>query len=245
MLVRHGVGVIVLTNFGNGDTDAIANRVIRELRGSGALAKPYIPHPSLAPDFDAAMKRFLIAYNAPTEAALRDMLARKPGPGELDELLTYQKLHGACSGFAVAKAKSATSATFALTCERGRFEVETDLVHGKLGGFNGISHGVEIPPVVKTLATDSLSLMDKWNEAVFARTFADPKVSELIKTTNERMHGTLGNCHVSELVHQAQGWGFEATCDRGTAHFYLEEKKGKLTTILITGVDGGSPCSAQ
>ena len=244
MLVHHGVGVIALTNFGNADTDRITHHVIAELRASGAL-KPYVAHPSAAPEFDVAMKRFLTAYNAPSDATLRDMLAREPDPRELDELAGYKRLHGACSSFAFARATTPTDATFALTCERGRFEVEAQLVRGKLGGFTGISHGVEIPPLVKTLASDALSLIDKWNAGVFTHTFADPKVAPAIKAGSAQLHARLGSCHIGELVHEAQGWGIDATCDHGTAHFYLEEKRSKLTTFLVTRTEGVSPCTSE
>ena len=244
MLVRHGVGVIVLTNFGNADTDRIAERVIGELRASGAL-KPYVAHASVAPDFDAAMKRFLTAYNSPNDANLRDMLARDPDPRELDELTGYHQLHGTCSSFALAQAKLPSDATFALTCERGRFEVQAQLAHGKLGGFSGISHGVEIPPATKKLAGDALALIDKWNDGVFTRTFADPKSAAQIKAGSARLHAALGSCRIAELVHEAQGWGIDASCDRGTAHFYLEEKASKLTTFQVTRTEGVSPCAVE
>ena len=244
MLVRHGVGVIALTNFGNADTDRFADRLLAELRASGAL-KPYAAHPHVAPEFDAAMQRFLVAYNSPSDAALRDMLARPPGSRELDELAGYQQLHGACSSIALAHATSPTDATFALTCERGRFEVEAPLVHGKLGGFTGISHGVAIPPAVKKLAGDALSLQDKWSDAVFARTFADPKVRPAIVDGSARLHARLGGCRIGELVHEAMGWGIDATCDRGTAHFYLEAKASKLTSFLVTRTEGVSACAAD
>jgi hypothetical protein len=197
------------------------------------------------PEFDAAMKRFLTAYNAPSDATLRDMLARAPGPRELDELAVYKQLHGACSSFALARATSPTAATFALTCERGRLEVEGQLVRDKLGGFSGISHGVDIPPEVKKLAGDALSLLDKWNDGVFTRTFADPKVVSVIKGGSAQLHASLGHCRIDELVHEAQGWGIDTTCDRGTAHFYLEEKTSKLTTLRVTRTEGMSPCAAD
>jgi CubicO group peptidase (beta-lactamase class C family) len=244
MLVHHGVGVIALSNFGNADTSRITNRVIAELRSTGAL-KPYTAHPPLAPGFDAAMTSFLAVYNAPDEAGLRDMLAREPGPGELDELRGYAKLHGTCSSFAVARTTSPTSATFALTCERGRFEVDANFARGKLLGFSGISHGVAVSPVVTKLASDAMSLINKWDDGLFTRTFADSKGSGQIKSAGALLHGSLGACRVGELVHEAQGWGIDARCDRGTAHFYLEEKKSKLASFLITRTEGGSPCAAQ
>ncbi|HEY1550797.1 MAG TPA: serine hydrolase domain-containing protein [Kofleriaceae bacterium] len=244
LLVDHGVGVIVMTNFGNANTDRLTERVIAELRASGAL-KPYVAHPPLAPEFDAAMKRFLVAYNAPSDAALRDMLAREPGPRELDELTSYNKLHGTCSSFTLAHAKTPTDASFALTCERGRFEVQARLGHDKLAGFSGISRGVDVPPAVKKLAVDALSLIDKWSDGVFARTFADPKGAPVIKDGSARLHAALGSCRIAELMQETQGWGIDATCDRGTAHFYFEEKASKLTSFLITHADGVSSCTAD
>lgn len=244
MLVRHGVSVIALSNFGNADTSRITNRVITELRATGAL-KPYIAHPSIAPGFDVAMTRFLAVYNAPTEAGLRDMLAREPAPGELEELGGYAKLHGTCSSFAVARATSPTDATFTITCERGRFEVQATLARGKLVGFSGISHGVAVPPVVTKLAGDAMSLINKWDDGLFARTFADSKGSGRLKGAGAQLHGSLGACRVGEILHEAQGWGIDASCERGTAHFYIEEKKSKLTSFLIMRTEGGSPCAAQ
>jgi CubicO group peptidase (beta-lactamase class C family) len=243
MLTHHGVGVIVLSNFANADPDKVANRVVAELRASGALAKPYAPHPSIAPGYDAAMQRFLVAYNAPTDASLRAMLAREPGPGELDELLGYQKLHGACSSFTVAKAKSPTDATFTLTCERGAFEVSAPLSNGKLGGFLGTSRGVDVPPAVRALATAAMSLLETWSDTVFAQTFDNQQGNAAVKAAATQLHDRLGACHIGELVQEAHGWGIELACEAGAAHFYLEEKHGKLGRFLVTNVDGGTACS--
>jgi hypothetical protein len=173
------------------------------------------------------------------------MLAREPAPGELEELGGYAKLHGACSSFALARATSPTDATFAITCERGRFELQANLARGKLVGFSGISHGVAVPPVVTKLAGDAMSLINKWDDGLFARTFADSMGSGRLKGAGTQLHGSLGACRVGELVHEAQGWGIDASCERGTAHFYIEEKQSRLTSFLITRTEGGSPCAAQ
>ena len=172
------------------------------------------------------------------------MLAREPDPRELDELAGYKQLHGACSSFALARAKSPTDATFALTCERGRFEVQAVLVRGKLGAHRD-PHDVEIPGPVKKLAADALSLGDKWNDGVFARTFANPKAAAAMKAGSAQLHASLGSCRIGELVHEAMGWGIDATCDRGTAHFYLEAKAAKLTSFLVTRTEGRTPCAAD
>ncbi|MFT3695677.1 MAG: serine hydrolase domain-containing protein [Kofleriaceae bacterium] len=241
MLVHHGVGVIVLTNFANANADRFADLALGVLRGSGAL-KPYKAHPKPAPEFDAAMKRFMTAYNAPAADALKDMLSRDPGPTELEELQGYHQLHGACSSFAVTSAKSATDATFALTCERGQFEVEATLVNGKLGGFAGITRGGDVPAHVKMLATDSLALIDKWDDAVFARTFADLRVKPQIETASKRLHVGVGSCHADQIVAEATGWRIEAKCTRADLRFYFEVKTDRISTYLVTSSDNVSPC---
>ena len=75
-------------------------------------------------------------------------------------------------------------------------------------------------------------------------TFADPKAGPVIKSESARLHESLGTCRVDEIVHEAQGWGIEAACSHATAHFYVEEKKSKLTQILVTRTDVASPCAA-
>lgn len=238
MLTHHGVGVIVLSNFGNAATDNVADRVIDVLRASGAL-RPYVVEPSLAPGYEAAMKRFLVAYNAPSHAALTDMLARDPEPIELAELTGYHALHGQCTSFQVARSQSPTNATFALQCERGRFEVQTSLVRGKLGGFSGFSRG-DATPELQKLATDALSLIDTWDDAVFDRTF-DPAGRAVVKAGSAKLHATLGSCQ-GEVVHEASGWGIDATCTRGTAHLSIVENAGRLTRFLIERASVTATC---
>jgi hypothetical protein len=161
------------------------------------------------------------------------------------ELAGYARLHGACASFAVARARSPSDATFALTCERGRFEVQASLARGKLAGFTGISHGVAVPPLVTRLAGDATSLINHWDDRLFARTFADPNLRGRLQGAGARLHGSLGACRVAEIVHEAQGWGFDAACERGTAHFYLQDNQSRLTILQATRIDGGSPCTAQ
>jgi hypothetical protein len=63
------------------------------------------------------------------------LLSRPIDPREHEELDGYRKLHGACTGFVVKEARSPTDATFAMTCERGRFELGANLAGGKIVGF--------------------------------------------------------------------------------------------------------------
>ena len=80
--------------------------------------------------------------------------------------------------------------------------------------------------------------------SVFARTF-DPKVVAAIKSGSAQLHSALGSCRIGEIVHETRGWGIDTSCDRGSAHFYLEEKASKLTTFRVTHTEGMSPCAAD
>src|ERR1043166_7741130 len=130
------------------------------------------------------------------------------------------------------------------SCARGRFELQANLARGKLVGFSGISYGVAVPPVVTKLAGDAVSLINKWDDGLYTRTFAESKRSPPLRATATRLHGSFGACRIRETVHEAQGWGVDASCEHGTAHFYLEEKKSKLTSFVITRTEGGSPCAS-
>jgi CubicO group peptidase (beta-lactamase class C family) len=237
LLVRRGVGVVVLTNFGNANANRFGERVIETLRATDAL-KPYVAHPKLAPASDATMKGFLAIYNEWNEDALKSLLARPIDPREHDELATYKKLHGACTAYALKDARSATEVTFAMTCERGTFELTMNFVGDKLGGFSGVSRQVPVPPEITRAANASMSLLARWDEGLFARTFANAKVVRgLIKQSSEFLRADLGACKSADVVHEALGWGFDATCERGKVHFYMELDGAKITQINARKLD--------
>jgi CubicO group peptidase (beta-lactamase class C family) len=117
LLTQHGVGVVVLTNFGNANTYQFGKRIVDEMRATGAL-QPYVVRPKLAPGFDAAMTKFVAIQNDFSEEALKALLARPMDPVEPAEMAGYHKLHGRCTAFAVKDIRTPTSATFTMTCER-------------------------------------------------------------------------------------------------------------------------------
>lgn len=240
LLTRHGVGVVVLSNFGNANTYRVAERVIAELRATGAL-QPYVAHPRLAPGFEAVMTAFLAVYNHWDQAALAALLTRPVDPSEPAEIDGYHKLHGACSGFTVREAPSSTTATFAMTCERGQFELRANFSQGKLSGFIGTSHGVPVPREVTTAVRTALGLLVHWDEAAFARGYANAAAAhDQIKQQSSFLGKDAGACKPGEIAHEGLGWSFDATCERARVHFSLELDGAKIKQFNARKLDAGS-----
>jgi len=238
-LTQHGVGVVVLSNFGNANTFQFGKRVLDELRATEAL-KPYVAHPKLAPEYDATMTKFLAIYNEWNEDAFKALLSRPLDPREHDELAGYKKLHGACSAFTAKEIKTSHAATFTMTCEHGELEMSTDIApDGRLGGFTGISHKVPVPADITRAANAWMSLMARWDDGLYARTFADPKQREDVKRGAQVIHTDVGTCKPREIVHEGTSWGFDTTCEHGKVHFYIELEGGKIKERSAQRLEGG------
>lgn len=215
-LTAHGVGVVALSNFVHGKPGLAIDRVIEELAKTGAL-EPYVAHVQASPLFATAMTSLLAVYNTWDEAGFRALLARPPVPGEANELAGYRRLHGACSGFTPAAVTSPLSAHFAMECEHGVFDLEVDLTPtGLIRGFSGRSRHVAVPPEVANAAADALSLIGRWNERVFARSFAQPTPTlDKYRHLYESIRGKGRTCKLEEIWHEIQWWKLRATCDHG------------------------------
>jgi CubicO group peptidase (beta-lactamase class C family) len=235
MLTWHGVGVIVLSNFGNANTGAFADRIIEQLAATGALTR-YARHPKLAPGFSEAMTGLLAVYHHWDEAALAKVLARPPDPIEQSELAGYLQLHGTCSAIKPLEVMTPFAARFAVTCERGTFELAASAApDGRLLGFVGTSRDVQPPADVVTAAKNSLALLARWDDALFARTFADPKVRELMKTATAALRAEAGTCRSKGFVHEAFDWRFEASCDKGPDRRFDLALDGARIKSILTG----------
>jgi CubicO group peptidase (beta-lactamase class C family) len=215
-LTSHGVGLVVLTNFGHANTGRFADRIFDELAKTGAL-QPYVAHSTPSPAFDATMTSLLAIYNHWDEAAFTSLLARPAGPGEKDELAGYKQLHGACTAFTPAEVTSPLKARFTMTCERGALDLAVDITPtGQILGFSGVSHRVAVPPEVAKAAVDAMSIIGRWDERAYARSFADPaRTHDLYKHGSESLRADHGACKIKELSHEIQWWKIETTCDRG------------------------------
>ncbi|MEO8698868.1 MAG: serine hydrolase domain-containing protein [Kofleriaceae bacterium] len=243
LLTWHGVGVIVLTNFANANTNAFADRMIEELAATGAMTR-YERHGEVSKAFLASMNGLLAVYNQWDEAALGKVLGRPIDPVEQSELAAYHQLHGTCTALTPTTVTSPVAATFAVTCERGTFELGgIALADGKLVGFVGVSRGVTPPAELATAVKNALALQVRWDDAVFAKTFADPKAREIIKTGSAALYAESGACRVKSYVHEGFDWRFEATCDKGPDRRYDLTLAGpKIKTILTRPlVDGPCP----
>jgi len=231
-LTDHGVGFVVLTNFGNANTGAFAQRAQDALAATGAL-ETYEMHGKVTPALDATMKSFLAVYNQWDEPAIKALLARPLDPREHDELAGYYKLHGACTAFELVEVKQGM-ARFKWTCERGAFEMGVNFVpDGRLGGFAGISRDVTAPPEVKTAANVVLSLIARWDDRLFARWFNVPQEArDALKKAGEVIRADAGSCKVKTYVREIVDWGFEAICEHGPdLRFDLPMEGGKIKSV--------------
>lgn len=216
-LPARGVAVVVLSNFGQANTHAIATRMLDVLAKTGALTKRTA---TASPALDPAMTDFLAVYNSWDEKAYVAMLDpdRGPLPVEKDELAGYKALHGTCSSFKAKEVHSANEAVFAVTCERGSFElwVAISPKSGKITGFVGTSRDVTGPAPLLAKAKAVAQLIGKYDDKAATKLYAHTKLPhDLIKTTSEGLHAAHGACQVKAPVHNGFDWIVELSCDRG------------------------------
>lgn len=219
-LPEQGVGVVVLTNSLGGAPEPIAERSLLALLHTGGLDKRRTPQ-AVSPEMDAAMKRLLAVYNQWDDAGYAAMLTggRNVTPEqEKRELAGYKKLHGACSGYSLQEVRSPTSATFALSCERGKLQMNLDLsaVDHKIDGFAGRSQGVAVAPELQKIGDAIASLVNKWDDASFKKHLAKAK-----RTRDEAakyfagLRDAHGTCKVASMNHFIFDTTLVLECERG------------------------------
>lgn len=211
-----GIGVVVLTNFGNANTGAFAGRAIEILEATGAMK----PREAVMSDaFTSTMKTFLEVYNEFDEAKLQAILARPIDPREHEELDSYKALHGACTGFKPTRMVADRVARLAFTCERGALEIEAAVDGtGKLAGFVGRSPGVAPPAKVAKIFTAALALHlnPRWSEAAYKVVFPKQQVPEAqARTVAANLRAQLGTCKPNGFTHEGFGWTLELACAKG------------------------------
>ncbi|HET9987426.1 MAG TPA: serine hydrolase domain-containing protein, partial [Kofleriaceae bacterium] len=212
-----GIGVVVLSNFGNANTEAFAERAIATLEATGAM-KPR--EPVVTDAFTPVMTKFLDVYNAFDEAKLAAILARPVDPREHEELAGYKALHGSCTAFKQSKALPNNGARFAFTCERGQFEVDVNFAGGKIGGFLGRSPGLAPPANVAKLFTAAvaLHLNGPWSDATYKQVFPNKQIPEAqAREVAKDLHAQFGPCKLGRFTHEGFGWAVDLACSKGKA----------------------------
>ena len=213
----RGVGIVLLSNFPNANTDPFAQRAFQELARTGALVeRARTPRP----EFEVAMKRFVAVYNQWDEAAFKALLdpKRAPLPEEQGELAGYKALHGTCTSFAPSEVRSSHEARYAVQCERGRLEVTLLLAAEGSGvdGFFGVSRGIPAPAALANTGAAVATLVAKWDERVYKAHLASARQPRAeIKAMFDGARGAHGSCKVREPVHDGLDWYFELACERG------------------------------
>jgi CubicO group peptidase (beta-lactamase class C family) len=230
-----GIGVVVLSNFGNANTEAFADRAITALEATGAMKPREAMGSSEA--FTSVMTTFLAIYNTFDEAKLVAILDRPMDPREPDELAGYKALHGTCTAFKQTKLLPGGAARFAFTCERGQFEVDVNFdAAGKLGGFIGRSPGITPPANVSKLfaAAVGLHLNPTWSDADYKRVFPKKQIPEAqARTVAAQLRAQLGSCKSGAFTHEGTDWTLDLKCSKGgpIALSIQLDKQGELQGI--------------
>lgn len=227
----RGVGIVVLTNFGNGDPPVISEAVLAELKKTGAMvARAPTPSASL----NVAMKRLLGIYQQWDEAAFAKILARPIHPREKAELETYKQLHGACTAFEPVTMDTPNAGWFALTCERGSLRMQLTVSGaGLILGFSGLSRGIEPPAGFAKLAAAVLSLQRKWDDKAFAKHFAKaPMPAAQMKKMAATFHARHGDCKLGRPIHFGFDWGYEVMCKKENVEMYLETAPNDANQVM-------------
>jgi CubicO group peptidase (beta-lactamase class C family) len=216
--VDHGIGVVALTNFGAVDPMQFADRAIDLLAATGAM-KPREPAQPTPPDpstYTPQMTAFLDAYNTQDKDKLAALLSRPIDPREPDEIAHYKALHGSCSAFKFLRAEHG-GVTFAMTCERGPFELGINPVgNGKIGGFSGRSPGAVPPPAIKKVIAAAIALTfdPTWSEANYKIAFPKNLIPpERVKSVRDDLRTQSGSCKAGSITEDGiGGWEIELVC---------------------------------
>ncbi len=210
-----GIGIVVLTNFGNANTGAFSSRALEILESTGAMK----PRAAVISDaFTPAMKTFLEVYNELDKAKLQAILARPIDPREPDELASYKALHGTCTSFTATKMVADRVARFAFTCERGALEIDANFdAAGKIAGFIGRSPGMVPPANVAKIFTAALGLhLGAWSAAAYKLVFPKKQIPEAqARVVAASLRTQFGTCKPGGFTHEGFGWTVDLKCSKG------------------------------
>jgi CubicO group peptidase (beta-lactamase class C family) len=239
-----GIGVVVLTNFANANTEAFTNRAIEILEATGAMK----PREAVISDaFTPTMATFLEVYNKFDKAKLQTILSRPVDPREPDELAGYKALHGTCTAFKPTKMLPGGAARFAFTCERGQLEIDANFDgSGKIGGFIGRSPGVAPPANVVKIFTTALALHlnPTWNAASYKLVFPKQQIPEAqARAVSATLRTQFGTCKPGGYTHEGFGWTLDLKCTKaGAVALSIQfDGKGDLEGIQFHPAPGQEP----
>jgi hypothetical protein len=236
----EGVGVVVLANKGPADSGWVLREVNKILHRSGGMqARTRIAR--RAPALEGAADAVAAQISAWDPAAYRAMLspghlATVPIESEQAELDGYRALHGRCTRGAIARFDSELRGRVALSCERGRIEVELilDKKSGKLAGFMGFSSEVPASDEGRRAAELAVRLLARWDEAAyeagFVPTFMPPADMRKALADHRKQ---WGKCSLGKPTERdGQRWQrFELACERGAHVLSMRVSKDDASKI--------------
>lgn len=239
----RGVGVVVLSNFGNANTSAFAKRALDTLEATGAMKPRVLP---LSDAFTPTMKTFMDVYNQFDQAKLQAILGRPMDPREPEELAGYKALHGNCTAVKPTKMLPNRGERFAFTCERGQLEVDANFDGaGKIVGFLGRSRGAAPPANLAKIFTAAvaLHLNAPWSQATYKLVFPKQQIpEEQARSVSKAMRAEFGTCKPGAFAHEGFGWMLDMNCTKGSLVLAIEfDPQGSLTGIRFHPPENDEP----
>ncbi|HEY2902528.1 MAG TPA: serine hydrolase domain-containing protein [Polyangia bacterium] len=234
-LPQRGVGLVLLTNLADVDTDPIVEGALDILRGSGALATRVRPaSQALQHAADQAANLYANFRQADYAQAFTPSFRAAVSAAQAMEIAArFKAQHGACGRPTLTPipTDAPNQATFSAACEHGRLEYT--LAVGPDGLITEAlleSHELPPSPRLSEIAGRIAGLTAEWNESTFttllAPTFSRAAMQSLFKTAG----AAHGACHVDRPL---EGDGqrkatLALTCARG----------GDLKLALEISADG-------
>ena len=212
----RGIGVVVLSNFGNANPEAFAERALAVLDATGAMKprEPVVPE-AVTP----VMTTFLEVLNSFDAAKLASILGRPMDPREPEELAGYKALHGTCTAIQGAKMVGDRAARVTFACEHGQLELDTIFDGaGKLVAFSGRSPGIAPPANVRKLFATAMALHlnPTWSEASYKLLFPKKLIPEgQARAFAANLRAQYGTCKLAEIMHDGLGWTADLECSKG------------------------------
>jgi len=249
LLPEYGLGAIALTNSADAELGPASGAVLKALVKRAELTRRHPDPASLVKSFELAMQRLLAVYNHWDEAAYRAMLAkgRAPLPAEQDELASYHRLHGPCTGYEPLEIKSSRAASFNMKCERGSFEMQVSIddAEGLITGFSGTSRDIAVPKKAEQTAKDVVSLLRAWRGTLFKKRWIagadEAKTAEVF----ERARLRSGTCTVDSYARRYEEDDFVLKCERGPnllLHIRLDSAQPERIARMSLRAESSGAC---
>jgi hypothetical protein len=165
-------------------------------------------------------------------------LYEKPSIGMEEWFLWLRGRLGQCGSGQPMSVVDATRARYIYTCEHGRLEAQFDinLDTGKIPALVMGARDVPIEDVVRAAAETVMQLYDRWDQALFERSFGEKFEAAKIQQFLLDVRAKWGDCSLGEPdLMSARGAMIHLECERGQRLLKVElgQEDDRIRTLAI------------